>query len=148
VSRGPNSEQRSAVLADGICASCGDDGILLEVDHVVPFATGGLTEVANLQALCVLCHKEKTARDMHSMMSGQRRVRRRGIDPDERIPRGVSLPDSIWDWVMGQSASRSRYGVRISASGMVEFAVTELRRRLEAGESVEGLPDAREATGS
>lgn len=31
-----------------------------EIDHIIPFSSGGLTELKNLQALCVKCHKRKS----------------------------------------------------------------------------------------
>jgi 5-methylcytosine-specific restriction protein A len=33
----------------------------LEVDHIVNRARGGLDDEENLQALCIPCHKQKTA---------------------------------------------------------------------------------------
>ena len=31
-----------------------------EIDHVRPWSRGGETDLSNLQALCVLCHKRKS----------------------------------------------------------------------------------------
>ena len=31
-----------------------------EIDHIIPYSNGGLTEIDNLQALCVKCHKRKS----------------------------------------------------------------------------------------
>ncbi|RDB47065.1 HNH endonuclease [Tsukamurella tyrosinosolvens] len=65
-----NAKQVSArvryeVLSVGRCAVCGrtvaDDGIRLEVDHVLPQAWGGDSEPDNLQALCVECNAGKKA---------------------------------------------------------------------------------------
>ena len=46
------------------CRSCGRRGHL-EVDHVVPVQRRGSDDLGNLQALCVRCHKRKTAADRH-----------------------------------------------------------------------------------
>lgn len=37
--------------------------IATEVDHIIPKALGGEDEYDNLQAICELCHKRKTARE-------------------------------------------------------------------------------------
>lgn len=44
------------------CTMCGRgtaDGIMLEVDHIVPICGGGLTTESNLQTLCHECNKGK-----------------------------------------------------------------------------------------
>lgn len=43
------------------CQACGIVTLDLEVDHIVNIAQGGGEDDANLQALCVPCHKLKTA---------------------------------------------------------------------------------------
>jgi 5-methylcytosine-specific restriction protein A len=35
----------------------------LEVDHITPLARGGSDDMSNLRAICVPCHKTKTARE-------------------------------------------------------------------------------------
>lgn len=47
------------------CCACGASpslkpGILLEVDHIVPWAEGGETELDNLQTLCFPCNQGKS----------------------------------------------------------------------------------------
>lgn len=56
--------RRFVLIRDGYrCRACGRPG-RLEVDHVVPLDTGGHpTDPANLQALCVGCHIEKSRRE-------------------------------------------------------------------------------------
>ncbi|AGW90314.1 HNH endonuclease [Cupriavidus sp. DF5525] len=47
---------------DGRCCSCGrspTNGVTLHVDHIVPFSTGGLTILSNLQTLCNECNLGK-----------------------------------------------------------------------------------------
>ena len=45
--------------------SCNHCGITAEqIDHVIPLALGGTDDYSNLQPLCKLCHKAKTAGDM------------------------------------------------------------------------------------
>ena len=47
----------------GRCARCGGTE-RLEVDHKVPVALGGKSDISNLQALCARCHREKTTAEM------------------------------------------------------------------------------------
>lgn len=43
-----------------ICgASAAEDGVKLEVDHIVPVSKGGKTEMENLQTLCIRCNRGK-----------------------------------------------------------------------------------------
>lgn len=46
------------------CCICGNSihnepNLLLEIDHIVPVAKGGLTEENNLQTLCWKCNRSK-----------------------------------------------------------------------------------------
>ena len=46
------------------CCNCGNSthvepNLLLEIDHIIPIAKGGVTEEANLQTLCWKCNREK-----------------------------------------------------------------------------------------
>jgi hypothetical protein len=42
----------------GKCVECGFE-VQLEIDHKVPLKFGGRDELANLQVLCLKCHKNK-----------------------------------------------------------------------------------------
>ncbi len=49
------------------CQKCGnsterEENLLLEIDHIVPIAKGGLTEESNLQTLCWKCNRSKGAK--------------------------------------------------------------------------------------
>lgn len=51
------------------CRRCGNStareaNLLLEIDHIVPIARGGLTEESNLQTLCWKCNRAKGAKIM------------------------------------------------------------------------------------
>lgn len=46
----------------GKCKGCGATEPL-ELDHIVPLQFGGKHELANIQVLCVACHKTKTGDD-------------------------------------------------------------------------------------
>ena len=55
-------EVRATILArDGKCLKCGTTEAL-ELDHIVPIASGGKTEASNLQTLCRSCNAAKGAR--------------------------------------------------------------------------------------
>lgn len=43
------------------CAGCGRVTPELEVDHIVPLHLGGADRDANLELLCIPCHRKKTA---------------------------------------------------------------------------------------
>ncbi|MDD2054183.1 HNH endonuclease [Pseudomonas putida] len=59
----PWRRKRDAILLRDkyTCQVCGVTTNHLEVDHVVNLAQGGTDEDDNLQAICVPCHKLKTA---------------------------------------------------------------------------------------
>lgn len=42
-----------------ICGSTAQDGVKLEVDHIIPVSRGGRTEMSNLQTLCERCNRGK-----------------------------------------------------------------------------------------
>lgn len=45
------------------CSICGkgkEDGVKLEVDHIIPVSRGGKTEMSNLQTLCETCNRGKS----------------------------------------------------------------------------------------
>jgi len=53
---------RKAALrrAGGKCEKC-SSSLRLQVDHVIPVSQGGGNEPGNVQVLCEVCHKRKTA---------------------------------------------------------------------------------------
>jgi hypothetical protein len=58
-----NKEERNAIKENqnGLCNLCQDKiSRSFEIDHIRPLSNGGNNETANLQALCVSCHQEKT----------------------------------------------------------------------------------------
>ena len=59
----PWRRKRAAILVrdEYTCQACGIITLKLEVDHIVNRARGGLDDEENLQALCIPCHKLKTA---------------------------------------------------------------------------------------
>ena len=51
------------------CCNCGNStfkepNLLLEIDHIIPVAKGGLTEESNLQTLCWKCNRSKSDKIM------------------------------------------------------------------------------------
>ena len=51
--------------SQGRCAACGVSSMErpLDIDHIIPRSWGGLTELENLQALCMSCNRAKSNRD-------------------------------------------------------------------------------------
>lgn len=41
------------------CQECGQTGIPLQVDHIVPISKGGADDLSNMQLLCYDCHMKK-----------------------------------------------------------------------------------------
>jgi len=60
-------DDRNAILdrQKGRCATC-DELSVLELDHVVPFSVGAPSSLDNLQGLCMVCHKLKSATERHT----------------------------------------------------------------------------------
>lgn len=57
---------RAQILArDPVCRVC-NRAESVQVDHIVPLSHGGGDEYANLQGICIACHKDKTAREQMS----------------------------------------------------------------------------------
>lgn len=61
----PWRRKRALILVrdEYTCQACGTVTLDLEVDHIINVAQGGTDDEANLQALCVPCHKLKTAEE-------------------------------------------------------------------------------------
>lgn len=61
---------RSRVLVrdQGLCQVClcmGRVSVAKQVDHIKAKSAGGTDDMSNLQAICVACHKVKTATEAH-----------------------------------------------------------------------------------
>ena len=71
----PWRRKRDAVLVRDqyTCQVCGQVSEALEVDHIIPRARGGSDDMTNLRAICVPCHKVKTAKE-GGTQSWQRRA--------------------------------------------------------------------------
>ncbi len=55
------------------CARCGIPyKFTHQVDHILALCLGGIDDWDNFQPLCILCHKGKTAEDMHSFNTQQK----------------------------------------------------------------------------
>lgn len=59
-------QQRKRILTRdcGLCQPCmraGRAAVAHEVDHIIQKASGGTDDDANLQSICIHCHKAKTA---------------------------------------------------------------------------------------
>ncbi len=63
-----------------VCAGCGAVGVALEVDHAVALALGGADAWFNLQYLCAVCHRRKSAVERKLL----ERKRKRKIHPQEQ----------------------------------------------------------------
>lgn len=59
------------------CELCGitNDRSPLEIDHILPRALGGANGPSNLQTICVICHKEKTKKDVRDIAEMRQKIR-------------------------------------------------------------------------
>ena len=84
---------REVVLArdNYLCQLCHEAGVITNltvgnrkhnrsanVDHIIPLSQGGTDALANLQALCLTCHKRKTAAEA----KGETYINDLGCTPD------------------------------------------------------------------
>ena len=47
------------------CVLCGrraEDGVILEIDHIIPVSKGGTSDLSNLRTLCKECNRGKGAK--------------------------------------------------------------------------------------
>ncbi len=58
----------------GICARCGWEDEIWEVDHIIPRKEMGPNDLTNLQTLCVPCHRRKTNKEMLGRLRLKREV--------------------------------------------------------------------------
>ena len=56
-------KEKQRKLQNNLCnkCECKLDDVKYEADHIIPYRHGGTTTMDNLQVLCTVCHKEKTA---------------------------------------------------------------------------------------
>ena len=94
----PRERTRVAYEQGYKCASC---TLLLppdwQLDHVLPLCAGGGNERANVQALCVACHTDKTARA----------TRARPAVRAVRAARRTGLLARLWRFVSGRWCKRA-----------------------------------------
>jgi 5-methylcytosine-specific restriction endonuclease McrA len=71
------TKDQAAQRANGFCEKCRAPmaGRRFEFDHVLPDALGGKATLANCQAICQKCHKEKTASDVRGIRKADRQRR-------------------------------------------------------------------------
>lgn len=67
-----------------ICYLC--RGVATEVDHVTPRAEGGTDDPANLRAICVPCHRHKSAAEGARAAAAAEKNRPKLARPPERHP--------------------------------------------------------------
>ena len=83
------TKDQAAQRANGFCEKCRAPmaGRRFEFDHVLPDALGGKATLANCQAICPKCHKEKTASDVRGIRKADRQ--RRAATGAERTKQAI-----------------------------------------------------------
>ena len=61
---GKSDIRRLMSLQGGRCAGCGNKLKEYHVDHIIPISRGGSNDFYNLQILCPLCNREKSAQNV------------------------------------------------------------------------------------
>lgn len=113
---------RSAVIDrdGGVCLACGASSDL-HIDHIVPRARGGKTEIGNLQTLCSKCNKSKGARhhtDYRSTNLGECSTLPRSPDSGFLIPdKGLRID--------AQAAPPVRKAKSVKTSMPTDFDISE-----------------------
>ena len=91
----PRKRHHPRVLAEivkrqgGRCACCGEPlgtvPRLIEYDHILPLADGGVDEPENLQALAKACHRAKTSREATERARANRLARGPRMNQRDRM---------------------------------------------------------------
>lgn len=112
-----------------MCAACGrgsEDGVKLNVDHIVPVDWGGTNDIANLQTLCDECNRGKKAfmasipdmamKDIMSRVTVEQRIEALFDKfPNEDIPSHIVrlVSKGAFDWQRALRRIRQRTGKKI-----------------------------------
>ncbi|MBW3589525.1 MAG: HNH endonuclease [Actinobacteria bacterium] len=111
-----NEKTRALVLQPKRCAQCGrtplEDGVKLQVDHIVPQEWGGTDDLENLQPLCEECNRGK--KNLYSSYDQYADKIRLAINEEEAHKRiGELLKAFNGEWVpseiLGVVASVKQY---------------------------------------
>lgn len=85
------------------CCSCGNStakepNLLLEIDHIVPIAKGGMTTEDNLQTLCWKCNRSKGTRILNKVNSSMELKDNFDIKSDNLIEKEKTKYDTIREY--------------------------------------------------
>lgn len=81
------------------CAECGASKVNLELDHILPKRQNGTESLSNLQLLCTICHRIKTAEEYGNNI----RIKYKQAPPLER-----NLPtiDELFELLLGRKRTK------------------------------------------
>ena len=75
--------RRAVLVREPLCRAC-KQRLAEQVDHVVPKHRGGTDDPANLQPLCIPCHRRKTRREAWSHKPAERKPTPKTVHLDGR----------------------------------------------------------------
>lgn len=148
------------------CGYCGrtpdDEGVKLEVDHIVPRASGGTDEITNLVTSCWDCNHGKAAKSLDdkapSLTQAMANTRERALQLDEyRKWQGAldevsaEIVHRIWDeWVAAFGGDKTRNDEDKTTTWSVRYigvpSRQALMRHIDEGSEVESILQAIEKT--
>src|SRR5438874_1827784 len=79
------------------CAYCGQDGVPLQIEHIVARAHGGRDRVTNLTLACEPCNHDKGSRTIEDFLEGQPEVLA-GILGQAQAPLGDAAAVNATRW--------------------------------------------------
>lgn len=107
----PKKREEIFARHDHKCVMCGAQGIL-ELDHILPLALGGVDGPPNLAPLCVPCHRgkgAKTSKDI-AKISKANRQKKKHLTGRSRARKGKPMKSrgfSSWLSMSGEVRKRS-----------------------------------------
>jgi hypothetical protein len=121
------TELREYLLAkwNHACAYCGETGVPLNLDHIVPRARGGSNRVSNLACACIPCNESKGARPVEEFLAGLPAVLARVKAHAKRPLKDAAAVNST-RWALFQALKATGLPVETGSGGLTKWNRTRL----------------------
>jgi hypothetical protein len=121
------TELREYLLAkwNHACAYCGETGVPLNLDHIVPRARGGSNRVSNLACACIPCNESKGARPVEEFLAGLPAVLARVKAHAKRPLKDAAAVNST-RWALFQALRATGLPVETGSGGLTKWNRTRL----------------------
>jgi 5-methylcytosine-specific restriction endonuclease McrA len=107
------------------CAYCGETGVPLNLDHIVPRARGGSNRVSNLACACILCNEAKGARPVEEFLAGRLDVLARVKAAAKRPLKDAAAVNST-RWALFEALRATGLPVEAASGGRTKWNRTRL----------------------